>query len=242
MSKLPLYLLCAVLVAAAAVVTAESIQSLPADAGPDARGVTVQLEDGSIKTVGVDAKPDESLDQVKGKVPGVPLGWAKDGAPPQTPAPEQPSSPRRSPRSLRRRPTPRPARQLSPGSRRSQPRPQHQRHRSPQPRRRPRAPPRLPPRHRRPVRSLNPPPRRAWGSASPLPSRPASPSSRSRPAIVAAPSAPPAGTAAVAREPPRPRRRRTPGCVMVMVRRRCRIRGLWMRCRGRRLGRGCRIS
>ena len=90
MSKLPLYLLCAVLVAAAAVVTAESIQSLPADAGPGARGVTVQLEDGSIKTVGVDAKPDESLDQVKGKVPGVPLGWAKDGAPPQTPAPEQP--------------------------------------------------------------------------------------------------------------------------------------------------------
>ncbi len=74
MSKLPLSLLCAV-VAAAAILTAESIESVSADAG--LRGVIVQLADGSLRTVTVDAAPDEPLAAVAGRVPGVPLAWAQ---------------------------------------------------------------------------------------------------------------------------------------------------------------------
>ena len=97
MSKLPLYLLCAVLVAAAAVVTAESIESLPADAGL-ARGDRAAGGRIGRGPWHVDAAPDESLAEVDGKVPGVPLAWAKGRRPPEPPPGRpQPAEPPRLP-------------------------------------------------------------------------------------------------------------------------------------------------
>ena len=164
MSKLPLYLLFAVLVAAAAVVTAECIESLPADAG--SRAVTVQLEDGSVQTVDVDAAPDESLAKWTARSPACP--WAGRGAPrrqaelPGSPAGRRSSRPSRRPlaapdaRSSARR-----SRQTAPANLRPSPRRPSPR-KPPQPRRpcprarrrRPRARSRL----RRPDRT------RGWAS------------------------------------------------------------------------------
>ncbi len=255
-NKLPFYLLFAVLVAAAAVVTAESIESLPADAG--SRGVTVQLEDGSVRTVDVDAGPDESLAEVDGKVPGVPLGWAKNGGPrPESvaasqPRPDQPETGQPQ--------TPAPGSQPQPGSQ-----PSRARSHRPDPsfslptrlplslcRRRPQEP--RPPslsRSRRARPPLHPlpshprrPPTPARVLASPPPSRRARPSSR-RAGIDVPPSdlAARVRARAAARRPrSASRHARARSFVTLMVRRLLRIRGLWMRCRGRRFGLGCRIS
>ena len=248
-TKLPFYLLFAVLVAAAAVVTAESIQSLPADADL-ARG------DGAARgRIGQDAwastpGPTSRSPRSTARSPACRWAGRRTAEPPRRPwqlrqpRPDQPEAgqPRAAP-AARGPHRPRPARSPSFSLPTRQPRQpvqtappgaapaQSQQSRRARPPRRP-PPPR--PRQRRP-------PTPAWVSASRPPSRQARPNRR-RVAIAV----PPSGLVAVVRAPaaarrPRSAHGRARSCVTLMVRRRCRIRGLWMRCRGRRFGLGCRI-